>query len=65
MMGLCRRYLTRKLISVEVEDKLGGISPPALNQNKKRLAIKMRGDSSLRATFQRLLNALLPKQASH
>jgi len=63
LMELCRLYLTRKMSSAEVGHKLGGISPSALNQNKKRLEIKMRGDSSLRGTFQRLLNAVLPKQA--
>jgi putative transposase len=54
MMELCRVHLSRKMSKTEIGRRLGGVSGPAVSQNKKRLETSMRRDPHLRERFQRL-----------
>jgi len=63
LMELCRRYLTGKMSLAEIGRKPGGVSGSALSQNRKRLEVLLREDSSLRKAFDGLSKGMISRSS--
>jgi chromosomal replication initiation ATPase DnaA len=61
LIELCRVHLMRGMSLAEIGRRLGGISAPAISQNKKRLEKAVAGDAHLGEIFWKVSNRLRSK----